>query len=29
MLTNFRSEAEARDFIKEGQFAGSFVVSLD
>jgi rare lipoprotein A len=29
MLSGFRSEAEARDFIKEGRFAGSFVVSLD
>lgn len=29
MLGGFRSEAEARDFIKEGKFAGSFVVSLD
>jgi len=29
MLAGFRSEAEARDFIKDGHFAGSFVVSLD
>ncbi len=29
MLTGFRSENEARDFIKEGRFAGSFFVSLD
>lgn len=29
MLVGFRSEAEARDFIKEGRFAGSFVVSLE
>lgn len=29
MLGGFKSEAEARDFIKEGKFAGSFVVSLD
>ncbi len=29
MLTGFRSEAEARDFIKEGKFPGSFVISLD
>jgi len=29
MLTGFNSEAEARDFIKEGQFPGSFVVSVE
>jgi rare lipoprotein A len=29
MLAGFKGEAEARDFIKEGRFAGSFVVSLD
>lgn len=29
MLGGFKSEAEARDFIKEGRFAGSFFVSLD
>jgi rare lipoprotein A len=29
MLAGFKSEAEARDFMKGGKFAGSFVVSLD
>lgn len=29
MMTGFRSEAEARDFIKDGSFSGSFVVSVD
>jgi rare lipoprotein A len=29
MMTGFRSEAEARDFIKDASFAGAFVVSID
>jgi len=29
MMTGFRSEAEARDFIKDGSFAGAFVVSVN
>lgn len=29
MLTGFRGDGEVRDFMKEGKFPGSFVISLD